>query len=40
MENIDLSYELPLICRDNVKYYKSVHDPIPTCEKRKHPISK
>ena len=27
---IDLSLKLPLTCRGNVNYYKSVHHPIPT----------
>ena len=29
-KSIDLSYELSLTCGDNVRYHKSVHDPIPT----------
>ena len=28
--SIDLSSELSLTCRGNVKYYKKVHHPIPT----------
>ena len=36
MENIDLSYELSLICEGNVNYYKSVLHPVPACENREH----
>ena len=36
-KSIDLSYELSLTCEVNVKYYKSLHRPIPTRENRKHP---
>ena len=36
-KSIDLSYELSLTCGGNVKYYKSVHHPIPTCENKEHP---
>ena len=36
-KSIDLSYELSLTCGGNVDYYKSVHQPIPTCENREHP---
>ena len=36
-KSIDLPYELSLTCGGNVNYYKSVHYPIPTCEKREHP---
>ena len=32
-KSIDLSYEL---CGGNVKYYKSVHHPIPVRENREH----
>ena len=39
-KSIDLSYELSLTCRGNVKHYKSAHHPIPTCENRKHLMSK
>ena len=35
-KNIDLSYELSLTCGGNVKYYESVHHPIPTDDKREH----
>ena len=35
-ENIDLSHESHT-CGDNVNYYKSVHQPIPTGENREHP---
>ena len=36
-KSIDLSHELSLTCGSNVDYYKSVHQPIPTCENREHP---
>ena len=36
-KSVDLPYELSLTCGGNVNYYKSVHHPIPTCEKREHP---
>ena len=36
-KSTDLYYEPSLTCGVNVNYYKSVHHPIPTCEKRKHP---
>ena len=36
-KNIDLSYEVSLTCGGNVNYYKSVHHPIPTPDKREHP---
>ena len=36
-KSIDLSYELSLTCGGNVDYYKSVHQPIPTCGNREHP---
>ena len=36
-KNIDLSFELSLTCGSNVNYYKSVHHPIPTHDKREHP---
>ena len=36
-KSIDLSHELSLTCRDNVNYYKSVHQPISTRENREHP---
>ena len=32
----DLSPKLPLTCRGNVNYYKSVHHPITTCDNREH----
>ena len=35
-KNMDLSYELSLTCVGNVNYYKSVHHPVPTREKREH----
>ena len=35
-QSIDLSYELSLTCGSNIKYYKSVHHPIPTHENREH----
>ena len=35
-KNMDLSYGLSLTCGGNVNYYKSVHDPVPTREKREH----
>ena len=37
MENIDLFYELSLICGVNDNCYKSVHHPIPTRENRERP---
>ena len=37
-ENIDLSHESHT-CGDNVNYYKSVHQPIPTGENREHPAN-
>ena len=35
-KGIDLSSKLFLTCGGNVKYYKSVHHPITTCENREH----
>ena len=35
-KGIDLSSKLPLTCRGNVNYYKSVHHPITTCDNREH----
>ena len=36
-KSIDLSDELSVTCQGNVNYYKSVQQPIPTCENREHP---
>ena len=36
-KSIDLLHELSLTCGSNVNYYKRVHQPIPTREKREHP---
>ena len=36
-KSIDLSDELPVTCGGNVNYYKSVHQPTPTCQNREHP---
>ena len=38
-KHIDLFYELSLTCGDNINYYKSVDNPIPTCENRENPGS-
>ena len=35
-KSIDLFYEVPLTCEDNVNYYKSVPHSIPTRENREH----
>ena len=35
-KSIDLSSKLCLTCGGNNNYYKSVHQPIPTCENREH----
>ena len=36
-KSIDLQLIPSLTCGGNVNYYKSVHQPIPTRENRKHP---
>ena len=35
-KSIDLFHELSPTCGGNVNYYKSVHQPFPTCENREH----
>ena len=36
-KSIDLSHELSFTCGGSLNYYKSVHQPIPTCDNREHP---